>query len=409
MNPFKFFSRFTISEAHRIWVVPLAYLAIALGTYMFTSADMSAWTVRGSVETFDDLGNTQEWGDFATLALTIFGASVMIRLAVTLFDFYRVNRNPGTRISSDYLLWVLACYVLGALMFIFMTLVIGWIAYAGFGFDADSVTAFISSGDASIKAFHHAIPNLINLPGFIAFILIYLVWSLLMYGIHYLGHVSRLYWLLAHRNHHITTILTSGSTLPADFSFPLNWLYVIVQGLILVTVSKLITENSTLIYFLCFAIFYFSLEQFNHTQSFYLPIKNSRVFRFFCRLFVCGPYHILHHSSKPEHQMVNLGGNSAIWDHAFGTFCELPGEDKDPSIGLTHQPTIYLSSFNVIFSGLMQIGYELWHNKDFGTRMKILFGHIEYEPPVSRNFLVDYAARKGVEQHKISPVHQTSG
>ncbi|MEP2378648.1 hypothetical protein, partial [Parasphingorhabdus sp.] len=90
---------------------------------MFTSADMSAWTVRGSVETFDDLGNTQEWGDFATLALTIFGASVMIRLAVTLFDFYRVNRNPGTRISSDYLLWVLACYVLGALMFIFMTLV----------------------------------------------------------------------------------------------------------------------------------------------------------------------------------------------------------------------------------------------------------------------------------------------
>jgi hypothetical protein len=51
-------------------------------------------------------------------------------------------------------------------------------------------------------------------------------------------------------------------------------------------------------------------------------------------------------------------------------------------------PTMKLNPFRIIFSGLAQMVYELRMNRDWLTRMKIIFGGIYYVPPITKDFLV---------------------
>ncbi|MBK7184068.1 MAG: sterol desaturase family protein [Bacteroidetes bacterium] len=184
--------------------------------------------------------------------------------------------------------------------------------------------------------------------------------------------------------------------------FILGWAVIIIETVIAVIVSRLITtdQETIMVLFFGYAVFYQILEISNHASTFYQPIKNNLVLNFISKIFVTGPYHVLHHSSYEEHAMANLGGNIGIWDFVFGTYCELP--EQVPPFGLTNQPALELSAMAIVFGGLQQLFYELKHNKDFKTRFNIIFGGIYYKPPITKDFLMIADGGYHVELHRIT-------
>jgi hypothetical protein len=74
---------------------------------------------------------------------------------------------------------------------------------------------------------------------------------------------------------------------------------------------------------------------------------------------------------------------------------------EEPQFGLTNQPALELSAMAVVFGGLQQIWYELKHNKDFLTRIKIIFGGIYYIPPITKDYLKIKDGGYNVLLHKI--------
>ena len=62
-------------------------------------------------------------------------------------------------------------------------------------------------------------------------------------------------------------------------------------------------------------------------------------------------------------------------------------------VGWTDNPEVYYNPIRVVFGGPARIGYELRHNRGFGMRMKILFGSVMWNPPMT----IDYLKKKSFE------------
>ena len=75
-----------------------------------------------------------------------------------------------------------------------------------------------------------------------------------------------------------------------------------------------------------------------------------------------------------------------MWDRIFNTYVEPPKER--PPIGLTGQPDLQMNPLRLLMAGLVQIIYELIHNKDWKTRWAILTASSEYTPLISRDFAI---------------------
>jgi hypothetical protein len=166
-------------------------------------------------------------------------------------------------------------------------------------------------------------------------------------------------------------------------------------------VAKLIYPDPIVLEFVVLLCFWGCFDALNHQSTYYESLmKKETLLLKTHRFFNTGPFHVLHHSSLLEHQKVNLCSHFFLWDRLFGTYCE--PLKKLPPLGLTHQPEMHMTPFRLVFSGILQIGYELVHNKSFRTRMKIIFGHIDYVPPVSKSFLVKDENSKGYTPHVAS-------
>ena len=57
-----------------------------------------------------------------------------------------------------------------------------------------------------------------------------------------------------------------------------------------------------------------------------------------------------------------------------------------PKVGLWGNPNLHHNPLRLVLSGLLQVGYELYHNKDFKSRLLCIFGSVNYQPPLSRDF-----------------------
>ena len=142
----------------------------------------------------------------------------------------------------------------------------------------------------------------------------------------------------------------------------------------------------------------YSMEIFNHSSASYQFARKNFFVRNLSRLYGDrGVYHLMHHSAKPGDEMINLSsGPLQLWDRLFGTYRK-PYEET-PEVGLTHNPTLRMNPLRIAFSGIVQLWYELRHNTDWRTRLKIIFGDIYYMPPVTRDFLV-----LGYDEDKPNP------
>lgn len=116
--------------------------------------------------------------------------------------------------------------------------------------------------------------------------------------------------------------------------------------------------------------------------------RRCRPMRWLSAFYGVGSYHYVHHSARPEHATINLGNwFFMFWDRVFGTYVAPP--EQRPPTGLTGQPALHWNPLRLALAGLLQLAYELRHNRGLAVRWRILTGESGYAPPISR----DYALR----------------
>ena len=284
-------------------------------------------------------------------------------------------------------LLVLSMAMLG-LVFAVMAAVLGFSFSGGFDF----IKALVISMDQWINTH---VPTLIELPRMAAFAAMVLLTSFFHYWTHRLAHSFRALWLLLHRPHHWQEVLNESLTTGVIVAFPIGFLVMLPVTFFFASISKFFSVTPLYMETIALSAFMsLAAVSAHHTALYHLGIRHKWLGQFMM-FFGGGPHHYTHHSSEPVHSryqtnFVNLASFPAfLWDRVFGTYAEPP--TRRPPIGLYGQPRIYMNPLRLLLAGILQIGYEFKHNKDFKTRMKILFGDSAYLPPISRDYAIKSA------------------
>lgn len=237
-----------------------------------------------------------------------------------------------------------------------------------------------------------AVPTLVELPRWAAFLATIMVWTFAHYWLHRLSHTRRALWLLFHRPHHMTPHLCYGTTLPVFMSFPLFLVAVVPYVFLFAALGRLFSPTPLYAEMILFQLVVYIGEIYGHSPALYEKAIRNPLVRGLGFFYCQGVYHVLHHSAavdsqrKTTNNTVNLGtGLFSCWDLLFGTFRALP--DKCPPIGLHGQPRLVLNPLRLLTAGLAQVLYEIAHNprRDW---WRILSGPAHWTPPASRDFLV---------------------
>jgi len=137
-------------------------------------------------------------------------------------------------------------------------------------------------------------------------------------------------------------------------------------------------------------------EAYSHQTAMFKEGVKSRWIRVLSFIAGTGVHHYLHHSRDTEivssntTNQVNIGGGMGFfWDMVFGTFKSLPSEKQGtPNVGLWGNPSLHHNPLRLLLSGLMQIIYEVIHNKGIFNKLKCIFGSVNYVPKVTRKYHV---------------------
>ncbi len=369
----------------RKWIRPLSIIwglstAALLYGLIFLFGSMEAF------QEFYDYLDTPERQPQLYFLLMVTAAGVGFRAYIAVTSITQHDRRLNNVLEDRYVAFIISSIIMQNIVMLLLYAGIGMVMFL-FGYSAfDSFKLKILVD--FFQGVTDAVPTLVQLPYWAALLATYLSYSLCAYFAHRMGHESRLLWLLAHRPHHVPTTLCSATTVEADPPFALGLVWKIIAKAFLGSlIAKVFHEGNT--FFIELAILHMAwgcAEIFNHSSAHYERIRKNKWLHPIMTVLGTGPYHVLHHSAEPEHAVVNLGSDLFLfWDRVFGTFHQTP--EKIPALGLTHQPDIYHNPLNFALAGVLQISYELRHNKDFVTRLKIIFAGIFYVPPVSKSFL----------------------
>lgn len=238
------------------------------------------------------------------------------------------------------------------------------------------------------------IPTLVELPLLVAFFLTYMLQGFFHYWIHRLCHLNRFLWLTLHRFHHMPPVLTPATTNVVITSIPFFLGMVFVKTLIFAAIAKLFYERQLFMEMFFFHLIITFADGYGHQTALFKEGTRSRLIRWLCLFSNNGVYHYLHHSrdkaivTTNTTNQVNIGGGLFyFWDWVFGTFHRLPkATDPQPKVGLWGNPDLHHNPVRLVLSGLIQICYELWHNRSPKARFWILFGSVNYAPPITRPF-----------------------
>jgi len=259
--------------------------------------------------------------------------------------------------------------------------VLAWLALGEFnsGFDIVREMTVFS------KSIVDRVPTLVVLPYPLPLFVALIAVDFFYYWFHRWGHTKRLWWLLWHRPHHMTDELIIPCTQPVFAAAPL-FIFISIPFQIMVGVlAKLFGPDTMILESLMLGVISTTFAIYAHTSAYYEWFGKQKILMFIASMFGNGNYHYMHHSALEGHEVINVAGfGFYFWDRVFGTYVE-PYKEKPP-VGLTGSPELHMNPLRLALSGMAQIAYEWKHNRDFLTRMKILFGDSDYFPPVSKDF-----------------------
>ncbi len=328
-------------------------------------------------------------------------ATLLFRAWVMLGSYFGYERMFGYKFPMHIIVVMILTNAVGALSIPLVLALIG-VALKMFGgqfSDGWLLIQYVATTANDWVMAH--VPTLVELNPWIAALLVFQVAGFVHYWLHRLGHQSRALWMLFHRHHHMSPNLSQFSTTAVFFAFPLFIVFVVPYVFIFAAITKLFAAEP--LYrevFVMNTVFMFA-EIIGHSDVFYEWAVKKRWLSWPGFVFGGGVYHYLHHSAERSdavaHQqnykvnMVNMGGGFFfLWDKLFGTYTPL--RDKKPLVGLTGQPPLYYNPLRLGLGGLLQLVYELRYNKDWRTRVKIIFGDSYYTPPVTRSYILKSGA-----------------
>lgn len=278
------------------------------------------------------------------------------------------------------------------------TVATGWVVWAVArwqGTDLGSaMLALVAMGEWAHQKVQTTVPTLIELPGWLAILPIFLLAGLLHYLTHAVSHLLRAPWLLFHRIHHMPEVLSAHTTTPVFFAIPLLILVVVPYNFLFAAATKLFASHPLYLETLILSSVAQIIDPWAHATALYQEARRNKFLRWMGLAFMTGAYHAMHHSADPKvagrsgaNNLVNIGGlgcSFGIWDRIFGTFIE-PSEET-PLPGLTHRPRLAMNPLRLAFAGMAQMLYELKVNKNWKTRLWIIFGPASWNPPLSKDF-----------------------
>jgi sterol desaturase/sphingolipid hydroxylase (fatty acid hydroxylase superfamily) len=311
---------------------------------------------------------------------------IVFRTIVIVHSYYLSKREIGEVAFNQVFMRGLSAFLAGTVGGVALLAILGGLAWAT-GLTEEMTTNPIAYLADGLKLFFTVkIPTVFEIKSYpLAIVLSIFLGALPGYFVHWLTHVSRFFWLITHRAHHVMEYLFPLAN-PAAFNF--NFLLSIPGLLVSIAASKLIYHEPLVMEMAIWGLLAYYVEIFNHSIAHYRFSYGNPLIRNWCRIFGGqGTYHLVHHSAFPQDHNVNLGGGPFMfWDRLFGTYRK-PYADPPP-LGLTNQPEIIWNPFRISFSGFAQLWYEWKMNKDWSIRFNILFGSIWYKPPVTKDFLI---------------------
>lgn len=246
---------------------------------------------------------------------------------------------------------------------------------------------------------HTHVPTLVELPSVISVLLIYSIINFPHYWLHRIAHEYRLPWLLLHRPHHYPNVMIEPVSTNVVVAFPVGFLVMFPYVLFFGAATKLFSAEPLYLEIIILNIVTnIGAVSAHHSALYYMGFK-YRVIGFIGYLTGTAQYHYLHHASHPVYanhntNLTNIGsGPCMLWDHVFGTYVKPPV--SRPQIGLTGNPKLHMNPFRLLMAGMVQLVYELRNNRNWQTRIKILFGKTDYSPPVSKDFAIHQPDESG--------------
>lgn len=203
-------------------------------------------------------------------------------------------------------------------------------------------------------------------PGFLSWVLIFLVTDFVWYWYHRFGHKVNLFWSV-HVVHHQSD----------DFNYTVSTRITIFQAVargLFWSVLPLLGFPPDMI--AVFLIIHGVYPFFTHTQL----VGKLGWLEY---VFVTPSHHRVHHSSNPEYLDKNYGDILIIWDKLLGTFAE---EKEEPKYGLTKP----LNSYSFLwqhFHFQLEMLLALREAKGIKAKLKVLFGKPDDIDPVHREYL----------------------
>lgn len=323
---------------------------------------------------------------FPEIWLSIAVLVVIVRVSVIILSYLKAKQVLGEVAFARYIITYFSSFAFASIL----SLSILWILMmvAGlFGIHPSSgfnvLTNFVFWLEALANAY---LPTVFNVHSYwLAIVLSIFLLALPGYFVHWLSHKLRFFWYVFHRAHHCPEFLHPLGAPPA---FAFEFVLVIPSGLMAIAISKLIYTEPLVMEMGLWFTFGYAFEIFNHSIVHYDFAYRNIFVRNMSRLFGDrGVYHLVHHSAKPNDQTINLGASPFLfWDRLFGTYRK--PYIIAPTLGLTNTPKIHHNPLRIILSGISQLIFELRENKNWFTRLKVLFGPIHYMPPKTKEYLI---------------------
>jgi sterol desaturase/sphingolipid hydroxylase (fatty acid hydroxylase superfamily) len=339
-----------------------------------------------------------EWSNplllgLAALVMTnmIFTAAIII-LSYTLYP-KTVGKPFPVAVLFTYLSLSVVCTT--GIGFIHLLLGVGALVL---GYDFMSGLTAVQNLLNQLRALAQQVPTIIDMPAWLAFIVLNMVGGFFHYWFHRLSHESRVLWLLFHRTHHMTPELIQASAQAVFNSFPFFIFAAVPYVVIFSVVGKLVTSESLITYLIVFKLFSAFANMWSHQTALYTWAQGQWWIRVLSTITSEGVYHYLHHSAEDQHHtrhsnIVNVGGGLFFfWDRVFGTYRTVT--PQRPRVGLQGiaAKDMTTNPLRLAIAGIAQLVYELRYNPGVMEWAKILFGGSEYVPAKTK----DYVLREGI-------------